>query len=146
MGLGEETYKNVPPENNNNIPVHHFINAGSAVPPPPNARTISHVPTAPAGAARLNTTKCVLAPRFPNPCFRRTEVSPKEAGALWTMIATKMIRDKDVVDWDDEDAPRAIPSAAAWMQRPRVVERERCGEEGVGGGDVERSDREYMLL
>ena len=92
------TYKKVPPENNNRTPVHHFINAGSAVPPPPNARTTSHVPTAPAGAARLNTTKCALAPRFPKPCFRSTEVSPNEAGALWTIIATKMIRDNDVVD------------------------------------------------
>lgn len=39
-----------------------------------------------------------------------------------------------------------MPSAAAWMQRPRVVEIERCGEAGVGGGEVERSEREYMLL
>lgn len=27
-----------------------------------------------------------------------------------------------------EDAPRAMPSAAEWMQRPKVVERERVGE------------------
>ena len=41
---------------------------------------------------------------------------------------------------EEEDAPRAIPSAAAWIQRPRVVDRVR---EGGGGGGVEaRSERE----
>lgn len=57
-----------------------------------------------------------------------------------------MIKDSDVVEVDEEDAPSAIPSAAACMQRPSVVDMERCGVAGVGGGDVERSEREYMLL
>ena len=58
------------------------------------------------------------------------------------MIATKIIRDSDVVDEDVDDAPSAIPSAAECMQRPSVVDRDRCGVAGVGGGDVERSERE----
>lgn len=136
------TYKNVPPENNNNTPVHHFITAGSALPPPPRALTTSHVPTAPAGAARLKTTRWALAPLFPRPCFNNTEVSPNAAGALWTMIATKIISDSDVVEDEVEEAPSAIPSAAACIQRPRVVESDRWGEAGVGGGEVESSDRE----
>lgn len=140
--LGSSTHKKVPPENSNSTPVHHLINAGSALPPPPSARTMSHVPTAPAGAARLKITRCALAPRLPKPCLSNTDVSPNAAGALCTMIATNMIRDNEVVDVEDEDAPSAIPSAAAWMQRPSVVERDRWGEAGVGGGDVERSERE----
>ncbi len=55
------------------------------------------------------------------------------------MIATKMIRDNEVVDVEVEDAPNAMPSAAAWMQRPRVVENERCGGVVEGGGGLEES-------
>lgn len=44
---------------------------------------------------------------------------------------------------EEDDAPSAIPSAVAWMQRPRVVERARCG--GGGSGVVDRSEREYMF-
>ena len=61
-------------------------------------------------------------------------------------MATNMIKDSDVVEVDEEDAPRAIPSAAACIQRPSVVDMERCGVGGLGGGDVERSEREYILL
>ncbi len=45
---------------------------------------------------------------------------------------------------DEDDAPNAMPSAAAWMQRPRVVERDREGEgvRSVGEEAVERSERE----
>lgn len=49
-----------------------------------------------------------------------------------------------VVVGEDEDAPRAMPSAAAWMHRPRVVERERDG--GGGGELVDRSEREYIFV
>ena len=46
---------------------------------------------------------------------------------------------------DEIEAPSAIPSAAACMQRPKVVENER---EGGGGAIVaveESSDREYIF-
>ena len=119
-------YKNVPPENNNSTPVHHLM-PSSSPPPPPRALTATHVTTAPAGAAKEKTTKCALAPLFPRPCFSSTAVSPKAAGALCTMIATNIIRLKDVVAELEDEAPSAIPSAAAWIQRPRVVERVRCG-------------------
>ena len=136
------THRNVPPENNNRIPVHHFISAGSVCPPPPSALTTTHVPTAPIGAARLKTTRCALAALFPSPCLSRTEVSPNAAGALWTMMATKMMSDKEVVEVDEDDAPSAMPSAAAWIHRPSVVEIDRCGVASAGGGDVESSERE----
>lgn len=45
-------------------------------------------------------------------------------------MARKMIRLKLVFDVDDE-APSAMPSAAAWMTRPVVVDRLR---EGCGKG------------
>lgn len=58
------------------------------------------------------------------------------------MIATKIISDSDIVEDEVEEAPSAIPSAAACIQRPRVVESDRWGEAGVGGGEEESSDRE----
>ncbi|KAI4124158.1 MAG: hypothetical protein LQ341_007100 [Variospora aurantia] len=91
-------------------------------------------PTAPAGAARLNTTKCALAPLFPNPCFSNTLVNPNAAGALCIMIARKMIKPREELPPEECDAPSAMPSAAAWMTRPRVVEKERC-DEGVWWAD-----------
>lgn len=141
-----QTYKNVPPLNNNSTPVHHLIDsspAPSAI-PPPNVLTTIHVAIAPPGAARLKNTKCTLAARLPSPCFNNTDVSPNAAGALCTMMARKMIKDSDLVVVDEEDAPSAMPSAAAWMQRPRVVENERGGGDvlPVGEEAVERSDRE----
>lgn len=89
------THKKVPPENSNSTPVHHLV-CISSPPPPPSARTTIHVPTAPAGAARLNTTRCALAPLLPSPCFSNTLVSPNAAGALWTMIARKMMKPSEV--------------------------------------------------
>lgn len=59
-------------------------------------------------------------------------------------MATKMMMEREVVAVEDEDAPRAIPSAAAWMQRPRVVERVREG--GGGGGLDDKSEREYIFV
>lgn len=134
-----ETYRNVPPENSSNTPVHHLIDCSSPE-PPPNVLTTTHVPTAPIGAARLNAIRCALAPLFPRPCFSSTAVSPKAAGALCTMIATKMINESEVVDEEEDDAPKAIPSAVACMQRPSVVDRARWG--GGGVGEVDRSERE----
>lgn len=101
---------------------------------------MTQVPNAPTGAARLNTTKCALAPLFPSPCFSNTDVRPKAAGALWTITATKMIKEREVVELEEEEAPRAIPSAAAWMHNPSVVERARGG--GGEVGEEERSERE----
>ena len=132
-------HRNVPPEKSNNTPVHHAI-VSSSPPPPPSVLTTTQVPNAPTGAARLNTTRCALAPLFPSPCFNSTDVSPNAAGALWTITATKIIREREVVDLDEEEAPKAIPSAAAWIHRPRVVERARCG--GGDGGVEDRSERE----
>lgn len=124
MERWKKTYRKVPPENSSSTPVHHLIDSSSPE-PPPNVLTTTHVPTAPIGAARLNAIRCALAPLFPSPCFNRTAVSPKAAGALCTMIATKIINERDVVDVEEEDAPKAIPSAVACMQRPSVVERAR---------------------
>ena len=58
------------------------------------------------------------------------------------MIATKMMRLNELVEVDEEEAPNAMPSAAACIQRPRVVEKERCGGAGLETGEVERSERE----
>lgn len=56
-------------------------------------------------------------------------------------MAKKMISDRD--DGVVELAPRAMPSARAWMQRPSVVARERGAGCAVGGeGEVDRSERE----
>ena len=46
------------------------------------------------------------------------DVSPKDAGALWTIIARKIMKLNPV---SEVDAPNAIPSAAAWITRPVVV-------------------------
>lgn len=73
---------------------------------------MAQVARAPIGAAKLKQAKCVRARRFDNPCLRRTEVSPKAAGALWSMMAKKITSDKEV-DGAVEEAPKAIPSAQA---------------------------------
>jgi hypothetical protein len=99
----------------------------------------SHVASAPAGAASEKMARWVRAMRFERPFFRRTEVRPNAAGALWSMSARKTmrLRLRVVVSGDDEasedgggvvvvvaaEAPRAIPSATEWMTRPMVVER-----------------------
>lgn len=59
------------------------------------------------------------------------------------MMATKMMRESEVVD--EIEAPSAMPSAAACMQRPKVVENEREGGGGAAVGVEERSDREYIF-
>lgn len=107
-------------------------------------RTIIQVPSAPAGAARLKKSKCTLAALFPSPCFSSTDVSPNAAGALCTIIARKMTNESPLVVEEYEEAPSAIPSAAAWMHRPNVVDKDRDGVEtrSVGEDEVERSERE----
>ena len=145
--LRASTYKNVPPENKRRTPVHHFMDSSASgpFPAPPNILTTNHVPNAPIGAARLKISKWALAALFPRPCLRRTLVKPNAAGALCTIIATKMMKDKE--GWL-EDAPSAMPSAVACITSPRVVDNVPLGREGVEGDgeDVEeRSEREYML-
>ena len=122
------SYRNVPPENSKRTPVHHRVLISSTSPPAPapNILTTNHVPTAPTGAARLNTTKWALAPLFPNPCLSSTLVSPNAAGALWIMMARNIIKPSPVLEPEEWDAPSAIPSAAAWITRPSVVEKDRC--------------------
>lgn len=112
------------------IPIHHFVSSSLPALPPPNALTTTQVAIAPTGAARLKTIKWPLAARFVSPCFRSTEVKPNAAGALWTMMARKMMKLRLVLDVEDE-APSAMPSAAAWMTSPVVVDRLR---EGCGKG------------
>ena len=90
---------------------------------------------APAGAARLNNMRWVLAIRLEIPCLRSTEVSPNAAGALCSIMAKKMIKEREV-EGAVVDAPKAIPSAKAWITRPMVVADERAtGGSGPGGGE-----------
>lgn len=108
--MGEwPSYKNVPAEKRRRIPVRQCAPV-SSVDPEPTRCTNKKVATAPTGAAKLKMSKCVLAARLERPCLRRIDVSPNEAGALWTIIARKMIKLRPV---SEVDAPRAIPSAAA---------------------------------
>ena len=100
-------------------PVHQPIDCEPPSPPPPRIRTTSHVHSAPAGAARLNAIRCARAWRLPSPCLSRTVVRPKAAGALCTMMAKKMTKESDGCA---DEAPSAMPSAAAWMTNPSVVE------------------------
>ena len=113
-----QTHRKVPAENSKRIPVRQYVRVSSPSVPPPMMWTKRKVTKAPTGAARLNTNKCALAARLEMPCFRRTDVRPKDAGALWTMMARKMMKLRPV---SELDAPRAIPSAAAWITRPVVV-------------------------
>lgn len=53
------------------------------------------------------------------------------------------MRESEVVD--EIEAPSAMPSAAACMQRPKVVENEREGGGGAVMGVEESSDREYIF-
>lgn len=54
------------------------------------------------------------------------------------------MKPRPVLEPDEWDAPRAIPSAAAWMTRPRVVEKDRRWRVWLWEwvGDEERSERE----
>lgn len=133
---GRQTHKNVPAENNNNMPVHHCsppLPSVATFPPlpPRNSSTIQYVTNAPTGAAALNTIKCPLAARFDSPCLSKTDVNPKAAGALCTMIATKMMKPRRISSVVAL-APIAMPSAAAWMTSPTVVASVRaCFGEGL---------------
>jgi len=127
------TYKNVPAENNNSIPVHHWPLSPSICCPPPRILTNNQVVNAPNGAAKLKIIRCPRAARLLSPCFRSTEVNPNAAGALWIMMAMKIMNPSLVLELVAE-APMAIPSAAAWITRPVVVARERVCF-GVGVSD-----------
>jgi hypothetical protein len=85
------------------------------------------------GAARLNIMRWLLACLLLRPALSKTDVSPKAAGALWSMMAMKMMKLSRVLDVALE-APRAMPSAKAWMTRPTVVDKLfEPGVCGVGG-------------
>lgn len=73
--------------------------------------TNAQVTNAPNGAAKLKINKWFLTLGFPIPLLNSTDVNPNAAGALWSMIARKIIADKAVFSAVDE-APSAIPSAA----------------------------------
>lgn len=103
------------------MPVHHIPESLSRLFPPSNL-IISQVDNAPTGAAKLKMTKCPRAARFDKPCLKRTEVRPNAAGALWIMMAKKIINPSFVLDVADE-APMAMPSAAACITKPIVVAR-----------------------
>src|SRR5258707_575497 len=77
------------------------------------------------------------------------EVRPKAAGALWTRMAIKITTPSELLAEEAEEvdeAPRAMPSARAWIRRPIVVgfgREEGCegmwwDEEAVSGSIVER--------
>lgn len=108
----------MPAENNKRTPVLHWVAVKSLLEPEPMTCTNKKVANAPKGAARLKTSKCALAARLERPCFSKTDVRPKDAGALWTIIARNIIKLRPV---SELDAPRAIPSAAAWITSPVVV-------------------------
>ena len=134
MGKGRrQTYRNVPAENNNSMPVHHWPFSPSMCVPPPRMLTNSQVVNAPNGAARLKMMRWPRAALLLSPCFSNTDVSPNAAGALWIMIATKMMNPSLVLE-EVAEAPIAMPSAAAWITRPVVVARERVCF-GVGVSD-----------
>ena len=137
MGKGRwKTYRNVPAENSNSIPVHHCPLSPSILPPPPRMCTSTQVTNAPNGAARLKIIRWPLAALFDKPCFSSTDVRPNAAGALWIMIATKMMN-PNFVSEEEAEAPIAIPSAAAWITSPAVVARERVCL-GVGVRDCRK--------
>ena len=116
--IKHRTYRNVPAEKSNNIPVRHCVLRSSPTWPAIKVWAIIHVTMAPTGAAMLKTTRCVRIARGVRPCFSSAVVKPNDAGALWTMIAMKIMKLRLVLD---VDAANAMPSAAAWMTNPRVV-------------------------
>jgi len=77
---------------------------------------IIHVTSAPSGAASENRRRWPRAERFETPSFRRMDVRPKAAGALWTRMAMKITMPRLLFESEVEeveDAPRAMPSARA---------------------------------
>lgn len=65
--------------------------------------------------------RCALAIRLDRPCLSKTDIKPKAAGTLCIISAMKMMKLSLLFELVDE-APRAMPSAAAWITRPTVVE------------------------
>lgn len=132
--MSHATYRNVPPENRSTQPVANVMPSS----PPnlllPRRLTAAHVPKAPTGAARLKTARWARAARLEKPCFRRTEVRPKAAGALWSMIARNTTNPRACEAGPVVEAPRAMPSAIAWMISPIDVAggRERASSAGRG--------------
>ncbi|KAK7739609.1 hypothetical protein SLS63_001955 [Diaporthe eres] len=70
----------------------------------------------------MPATRWPLAARFDSPCLSSMDVRPNAAGALWIMMAMKIMR-PSFMSLVVADAPIAMPSAAAWITRPVVVAR-----------------------
>ena len=72
------------------------------------------------GAETENISKCFRALLRSRPSCSRKVTRPNAAGALWSIIARKMIisTSNSLVA---AAAPNAIPSAAAWTTNPSVV-------------------------
>jgi hypothetical protein len=98
--------------------MHTFPSMGPPL-PPLDSRTMK-VTSAMVGADTENISKCFLARFRSSPSCKRNVTSPNAAGALCNMIARKTIISTS--SWlVAAAAPRAMPSAAAWTTRPRVV-------------------------
>ena len=121
------TYKKVPPLNSRSTPVANSVLAPLPRVERPSKCAAAHVTSAPTGAAREKMARWARAARFVRPCLSSTEVRPKAAGALWIISAMKIMKVRWLVVVVEE-APRAMPSAMAWMTNPTVVEdgREVC--------------------
>ena len=136
----------MPPEKHSTHPVVHVKPSSPPRFPRPSTCTRAQVTNAPAGAARLKKARCVRAVRFERPCLRSTEVRPKAAGALCSMIAMKTTSVRDV-DGAVDEAPSAMPSAHACTTSPMVVAdvvlRRVEGAMGVG---VRRAGDEGTLM
>ena len=83
------------------------------------ARRYYSLSTAPSGVHKLNISNAFPISLFSKPLLSSTLQSPKLAGALWIMMAAKMIhRNPGLLD--AIEAPIAIPSATAWMRSPKM--------------------------
>ena len=101
--------------------------------PPSKIFTRAHVNSAPIGAAKLKTMRWFRALRFESPCLSNAEVKPNAAGALCIIKATKTMN-PSLLEEAVEEAPKAMPSAAACMTSPTVVEEGRDCCMGSDGG------------
>jgi len=139
------THKKVPPENSNSNPVKKRVPCSFWPIPPSKMLTSAQVNNAPIGAAKLNTIRWLRALLLESPCLSNAEVRPNAAGALCIIKATNTMN-PNLRDEAVEEAPSAIPSAAAWITNPTVVEEGRDCCIGPGGGPSKSSDSEDWFV